>query len=395
MSPKGRGVVGVSDTGVGVWGQLKQGRAIVGAVDEEGTGVWAETKKGRALVAAVNGNEESTAVWAETKKGRSIVGLATNEGVGVWAATRKGRALVAVVDGDEESTAVWAETKKGRSVVGLATNEGVGVWAETRKGRALVAVVDGDEESTAVWAETKRGQAVVGIVGGHGDAIAGTANDSGSNGIFGRNNATSRAPAGGPPVGNGVFGYTEVPNASGVVGAVAGGNTEGAGVCGIGPVAGRFFGDVVVTGDVVVNGDVKLVGADLAEHFATADSVSVEPGTVMVIDGVDRVRVSESAYDRRVAGVVSGAGEYRPGVVLDHQGEAAGRQALALVGKVYCKADASFGAIEAGDLLTTSPTPGHAMKADDAARSFGAVLGKAMAPLADGTGLLPILVTLH
>ncbi|MGY0459842.1 hypothetical protein ACW14Y_06235 [Kitasatospora sp. cg17-2] len=334
-----------------MWGQLKQGRAIVGAVDVEGTGVWAETKKGRALVAAVNG--------------------------------------------DEESTAVWAETKNGRSVVGLATNEGVGVWAATRKGRALVAVVDGDEESTAVWAETKRGQAVVGLVSGHGDAIDGTANDSTSNGIFGRNNATSRAPADGPPVGNGVFGYTEVPNASGVVGAVAAGNTEGAGVCGIGPVAGRFFGDVVVTGDVVVNGDVKLVGADLAEHFTTADQVSVEPGTVMVIDGVDRVRVSESAYDRRVAGVVSGAGDYRPGVVLDHQGEAAGRQALALVGKVYCKADASFGAIEAGDLLTTSPTPGHAMKADDAARSFGAVLGKAMAPLADGTGLLPILVTLH
>ena len=68
---------------------------------------------------------------------------------------------------------------------------------------------------------------------------------------------------------------------------------------------------------------------------------------------------------------------------------------LALTGKVYCKADASFAPIAVGDLLTTSPTPGHAMKAHEPGRAFGAILGKALRPLPEGQGLIPVLVTLH
>jgi len=66
-----------------------------------------------------------------------------------------------------------------------------------------------------------------------------------------------------------------------------------------------------------------------------------------------------------------------------------------LVGKVFCKVVADGGAIAVGDLLTTSGTPGHAMKAADPARAFGAVIGKALAPLPHGRGLLPILVSLQ
>jgi hypothetical protein len=36
-----------------------------------------------------------------------------------------------------------------------------------------------------------------------------------------------------------------------------------------------------------------------------------------------------------------------------------------LVSKVYCKVDAQYASIEVGDLLTSSPTPGCAMKAED------------------------------
>jgi hypothetical protein len=68
---------------------------------------------------------------------------------------------------------------------------------------------------------------------------------------------------------------------------------------------------------------------------------------------------------------------------------------IALMGKVYCKVDASYGAIEVGDLLTTSPTPGHAMKADDPMKAFGSVIGKALRPLAIGEGLIPILIALQ
>jgi hypothetical protein len=65
------------------------------------------------------------------------------------------------------------------------------------------------------------------------------------------------------------------------------------------------------------------------------------------------------------------------------------------LGKVYCKVDARFGAVEVGDLLTTSPTLGYAMKTTDPFKAFGAVIGKAMCPLGEGQGLIPILIALQ
>jgi hypothetical protein len=58
------------------------------------------------------------------------------------------------------------------------------------------------------------------------------------------------------------------------------------------------------------------------------------------------------------------------------------------------KVDASFGAIRAGDLLTTSPNPGYAMKVTDKTQMGGAVIGKALGDLATGTGTIPLMVTL-
>ena len=58
--------------------------------------------------------------------------------------------------------------------------------------------------------------------------------------------------------------------------------------------------------------------------------------------------------------------------------------------------EASMGAsIEVGDLITTSPRKGYAMKADDPYKSFGAVIGKALADFPNGHGMLPILVALQ
>ena len=59
-----------------------------------------------------------------------------------------------------------------------------------------------------------------------------------------------------------------------------------------------------------------------------------------------------------------------------------------------CKVDADRGAIQVGDLLTTSETKGHAQKATDSAKTAGAVLGKALAPMKKGKGTIPVLVTL-
>jgi hypothetical protein len=98
----------------------------------------------------------------------------------------------------------------------------------------------------------------------------------------------------------------------------------------------------------------------------------------MVIGEEGALRVSRSNYDKRVAGVVSGGGDFRPGVILGRQAATGRRLPLALIGKFYCKADASRSLIEVGDLLTTSSVPGHAMKAGDSARAFGSVIGKAL-----------------
>ena len=83
------------------------------------------------------------------------------------------------------------------------------------------------------------------------------------------------------------------------------------------------------------------------------------------IDESGALEPSECAYDHRVAGVVSGAGDLRPGIVLDRQDGDEHRVPIALVGKVFVKVDASEHAIKAGDLLTTSDVRGHAMKAVD------------------------------
>jgi hypothetical protein len=96
-----------------------------------------------------------------------------------------------------------------------------------------------------------------------------------------------------------------------------------------------------------------------------------------------------------VAGVISGAGDYKPGIVLDKRQSQSTRKPVALLGKVFCKVDAGYAAIEVGDLLTTSPTPGYAMKATDPLKAFGAVIGKALRPLQEGQGLIPILIALQ
>jgi hypothetical protein len=140
-------------------------------------------------------------------------------------------------------------------------------------------------------------------------------------------------------------------------------------------------------------GDIFLSGADCAEQFEVVEEI--ECGTVMVIDDSGVLRPSDTAYDRRVAGVVAGGGGLRPGMVLGNDEAASRRAAVALAGRVYCKADASFGPIQLGDLMTTSPNRGHAMRAGEPLKAFGSVIGKALKALPEGTGLIPILVALQ
>ena len=77
------------------------------------------------------------------------------------------------------------------------------------------------------------------------------------------------------------------------------------------------------------------------------------------------------------------------GVAAEEQASVA-QVPVALSGLVFCKVDAGYGEIRVGDLLTTSPTPGHAMRSDDPLP--GTIIGKALEPLESGTGMIRVLV---
>lgn len=142
-------------------------------------------------------------------------------------------------------------------------------------------------------------------------------------------------------------------------------------------------------------------GADLSEQFKINSDIKdllPLPGMVVSIDPAQHgsLAVSDKAYDRKVAGIISGAGGVNPGMLMGQKGTVAdGANPVALSGRVYCLVDTANGAIEPGDLLTTSDTSGHAMKVTDYTKAQGAVIGKAMTSLDKGKGLVLVLVTLQ
>jgi len=162
-------------------------------------------------------------------------------------------------------------------------------------------------------------------------------------------------------------------------------------------------GQLEVLGSVDVNGTTRtevleITGADLAEPFEFFGAADVIPGLVASIDSErpGQLRVSTHPYDRTVVGIVSGANGIDTGVMMGTTFEVeGGTHPVALTGRVYAYADASSAAINPGDLLTSSSTPGHVMKVTDHERANGAILGKAMTSLDEGTGLILVLVNLQ
>lgn len=138
-------------------------------------------------------------------------------------------------------------------------------------------------------------------------------------------------------------------------------------------------------------------GADLSEQFhVTADNAVIQPGMVVCIDPKNpgRLVVSRNAYDRTVAGIVSGADGIKPGLLMGQHGTIAdGAFPVALTGRVWCFADETAGAIQPGDLLTTSAVSGACMKVTDHAKAQGAIIGKAMSAVTNGKVL--VLVSLQ
>jgi hypothetical protein len=150
-----------------------------------------------------------------------------------------------------------------------------------------------------------------------------------------------------------------------------------------------------VSGDVIAGGQISAKYQDVAEWVPSVQKLSA--GTVVVLDAgrSNHVLASSSAYDTKVAGVVS----EQPGVILGEGG--AGKVMVATTGRVKVKVDASRGAIRIGDLIVTSDVEGVAMKSEPVSiggrqlHAPGTIIGKALEPLEKGVGEILVLLSLQ
>ena len=246
--------------------------------------------------------------------------------------------------------------------------------------------------------------------------VYGQSAGDGGTGVFGyANNSTTGD-------GTGVYGVSIAPSGTGVWGNATAATGATVGVYGTvtstGGVAGQF--DAPTGGNILIgrsgtssfnnvfrvdstgkgyfdNGTINT-GADFAESVDAIGGVAkYEPGDVMMIDrsGNRRLALAMGAYSTRVAGIYS----TKPGVLATPHATDDPRLAeevpLAIVGIVPCKVTAENGAIHSGDLLVTSHRPGYAMKGTERRRMLGAVVGKALGSLEQGTGTIEVLVSLH
>jgi len=367
-------------------------------------------------------NDATAAPTGSGVHGTGVFGLTFSPGAaGVFGSNNSTKGVGVQGNGPESGLSGFSDQGAGLTAHSNHANAVQG-FAHDPNGNAVLAINEATTASTATDGSP------------HGTGILAVTSVPGAAGVFGSNNSAKGVGVQGNGPESGLRGFSD--NGSGATtqsnkgsGLVATSGT-GHGVDAFsdndvaifaqgGTFAGVFNGPLVVNpgpnpkntsiapsninGSIVINqgnlfvnkGDVILGNADCAEDFAVSATAQAEPGTVMVLGGDGDLWESTTAYDKRVAGVISGAGSYKPALILDRQPDCENRLPIAIMGKVYCKVDTQYGSIEIGDLLTTSPTSGHAMKASDSIKAFGAVIGKALRPLEVGQGLIPILVALQ
>jgi hypothetical protein len=123
-----------------------------------------------------------------------------------------------------------------------------------------------------------------------------------------------------------------------------------------------------ITGDWSLTSGSKLQStyADLAEFYE--GDREYEPGTVLIFGGEKEVTTTNLMNDTRSAGVVT----TDPAYVMNQEQKGI-KVCIALAGRVPVKV---VGRVKKGDMLTTSATPGYAVKAMDP--KLGSIIGKAL-----------------
>lgn len=403
-----------------------------------GIGTQAPGAKVEAYAQAGAGNG-TVAIKGTTEPSFDLFGNFFQGGVGVWGDAPSN---IGVLGTSTESNGVKGESQDHDGVFGVTHNVNRG---------GVVGV--NDAAGFGVSGFSPNG-GFAGVFGnGSKNGVFGSTASSSDSGVHGRNDSGGWGINGysaGTLVGQGRFGGTGVEGISdglggyGVIGRAHGLNgvgvhaesqNEGATALWAYNPAGRgalidgyteMNGYLDVRGAAYVNVLTIKGGADLAEPFdivdglnnvarepeASTNSFRAEnefdkggmlnptPGMVVVIDPdhPGKLAISSKPYDHTVAGIISGANDLSPGMVMqaEHEPLARGAHPVALTGRVWCWCDTTSTAIAPGDMLTTSSRPGFAMKADNRELAFGAVVGKAMTSLAKGeTGLVLVLVSLQ
>jgi hypothetical protein len=274
----------------------------------------------------------------------------------------------------------------GVGVRGIHAGGGAGIYGTSELGEAgHFEITNAVNDEAAVYATTNgtgtAGQFVYDNTGSPGTGILATSNGpTGSAAISGLSTGAAHAVTG-TAVGTGRAGLFQIINGSSNTTALYCATT-GTGLA--------FEANGTARVEVL-----EITGADLAEKFPVSEQV--QPGMVVAIDPAHpgELCLARGAYNRCVAGVVSGAGGLPTGAVLGRLPGHEDAPPVALSGRVWVHCDATEQPIEPGDLLTTSDTPGYAMKSTDRARSHGATIGKAMTALDSGRGLVLVLVNLQ
>ncbi|MDQ7087075.1 MAG: hypothetical protein Q9Q13_04095 [Acidobacteriota bacterium] len=137
---------------------------------------------------------------------------------------------------------------------------------------------------------------------------------------------------------------------------------------------------------------VGLVVAEVAREPAAAAS-AVPPGAVpMPVSGAVEAGMLLALDPRRAGGLRVAASMGDPGIVGIAAAGADGAGEVLVLGTGFAsvRVDAGYGAIVPGDLLVSSPTAGHAMRALEVVP--GTIVGKALEPLETGKGTIRVLL---
>ena len=325
--------------------------------------------------------------YSTSESGRGVYGYATNtDAKGVYGyASYSGEDLIETYGGY-----FIAKGRRGHGIYARADYSGSGLKyagyfeCDSETGYGVYATVNGDYTNWAVRGEgTGSGSSGGWFSTTAEDKTAVYGNATGTEGTYNTNKGGQFRAAGN-------HGYGLHAQATGTYGTgiYAKGGSSG--------YAAIFSGNVKITNRSSGAAIMELgEGLDYAEGFDVSELDKIDPGSVLIIDpdNPGKLALSKMPYDTKVAGIAAGANGLGSGVRL---GGEEFDQDVALAGRVYCNVDATKVGVEPGDMLTTSSTPGHAMKSTDYARAHGAILGKAMQKLEKGQkGQILVLVTLQ